>query len=147
MSRMAQTYQASGDIVNTPNPILEVLAAPLTADWTIEVLAERILSVIASQPGIGPEEFTFDSSTAANRQSQRLIRPLLACLANMSAAEAGTSINIFGGNLSFQRTGPDGPVNITGQFENKQGNVRVELKRFVASQTSQAGSAPLAKVG
>jgi hypothetical protein len=144
---MAQTYQASGDIVNTPNPILEVLAAPLTADWTIEVLAERILSVIASQPGIGPEEFTFDSSTAANRQSQRLIRPLLACLANMSAAEAGTSINIFGGNLSFQRTGPDGPVNITGQFENKQGNVRVELKRFVASQTSQAGSAPLAKVG
>jgi ATP-dependent Zn protease len=55
---------------------------------------------------------------------------LLACLATKSAAEAGTPPNLYGGQLSFKRIGPDGPVWIFGEFENKPGSVRIAFRRF-----------------
>jgi len=95
----------------------------------VEGLAEDLLGAIASK-GSEEQEFAFDAEATTDRQSRRLLRPLLACLANMSATEAGTSANIFGGHLSFKREGPEGTVWILGEFENKPGSVRVAFRRF-----------------
>jgi hypothetical protein len=126
---MAQTHQASLPTVTLENPIIDLLAAPPGPDWTIEGLAEQLLGTIASQPKEEAKEFLLDAATATDRQSQRVLRPLLACLATKSAAEAGTHPNLYGGRLSFARTGPEGPVWILGQFENKPGSVRVAFQR------------------
>jgi hypothetical protein len=112
------------------NPLTELLAAPLCPDWTIEWLADRLLAVIAAQRSGGAEEFFLDAGTTADPQSRRILRPLLACLATMSAAEAGASTNLYGGQLSFKRPDSEGrPVWILGQFENKPGAVRVAFRR------------------
>jgi hypothetical protein len=111
------------------NPIIDLLAAPLSSDWTVEALAEQLLGTIAAQRAGELKEIVLDPDMATDRQSYRLLRPLLACLATKSAAEAGTSSNLYGGRLSFKRPGPDGPVWILGQFENRPGMVRVTFRR------------------
>src|SRR5207302_10359176 len=111
------------------NPRTELLAAPLGRDWTIEGLAEQLLGTIASQPKEEANNLRLDAAAATGRQSQRVLRPLLACLATKSAAEAGTPPNLYGGQLSFKRIGPDGPVWIFGEFENKPGSVRIAFQR------------------
>jgi hypothetical protein len=118
--------------VSAENPLADLLAAPLRPDWTIEGLAEQLLSAIASQPREEAEELRLDAAAATDRQSQRVLRPLLACLATKSAAEAGTPPNLYGGRLSFKRNGPDGPVWILGEFENKPGRVCVAFERSSA---------------
>jgi hypothetical protein len=125
---MAQSHQAGNQIVRADNPITELLAAPLSPDWTIEGVAEQLISTIASK-GSGEQEFALNEEAITDRQSRRLIRPLLACLANMSAAESGVEADIFGGHLSFKREGPEGPVLILGEFGNKLGDVRVKFRR------------------
>jgi hypothetical protein len=115
--------------VTAENPITDLLAAPLGSDWTIEGLAEQLLCTIASQPRDEDKKLLLDAAAATDRQLQRVLRPLLACLATKSAAEAGTHPNLYGGQLSFKRTGPDGPVWILGEFENKPGTVRVAFQR------------------
>jgi hypothetical protein len=123
--------------VTADNPILVLLAAPLAPDWTVEGLAEQLLCAIAAcRTGEG-QEFVLDAQTTADRQTHRLLRPLLACLATMSAAEAGTPPDLYGGRLTFRRTGPEGPVWILGQFENRPGMVRVTLRR-AASHSANA---------
>jgi hypothetical protein len=111
------------------NPITDLLSAPLSPDWTIEGLAEQLLCTIASQPKEEGKKLVLDSASALDRQSQRVLRPLLGCLASKSAAEAGTPPNLYGGQLSFKRIGPDGPVWIFGEFENKPGSVRIAFQR------------------
>jgi len=118
--------------MNADNPITELLAAPLSPDWTIEGLAEQLLSAIASK-GSCEQEFTLVEEAITDRQSRRMIRPLLACLANMSADESGMSADIFGGHFSFKRQGPEGPVWILGQFENKPETVRVAFRRYIGT--------------
>jgi|ERR1700722_16185238 hypothetical protein len=125
---MAQSSQAGNQIVTANNPLIELLATPLSPDWTIDRVAEQLLSTIASKSS-GDQEFAFTEEAITDGQPRRIIRPLLACLANMSADEAGTSSDIFGGHLSFKRSSSEGPVWILGEFENKQGNVRVTLHR------------------
>ena len=75
------------------------------------------------------QEFVIHADATTDRQSRRLLRPLLACLATKSAAEAGSPPNLYGGHLSFKRPGPKGPVWILGEFENRPGSVRVTLRR------------------
>ncbi len=111
------------------NPLAGLLAAPLGPGWTIEGLAEQLLGTIAAQPEEGAKELRFDAAETGDRQSQRVLRPLLAYLATKSAAEAGTPPNLYGGQLSFKRDGPDGPVWILGEFENRPGSVRVAFQR------------------
>lgn len=111
------------------NLISELLCAPLAPDWTVEKLAEQLLGAIAVQNSEQADEFVLDAGAVTDRQSLRLIRPLLACLAAKSAAEAGTSAELYGGHLSFKRSGTKGPVWILGQFENRPGKVRVMLRR------------------
>jgi hypothetical protein len=113
----------------TGNPLTDLLAAPLGHDWTVDRMAEEVLCAIAAR---GPEEsvdIVLDAAATTDHQSQRLLRPLLACLATKSAAEAGTTPNIYSGHLSFKRPGHEGPVWIVGRFENTPGKVRVELRR------------------
>jgi hypothetical protein len=114
--------------MNSQNLITELLAAPLGPDWTIESLAEQLLSTIAAHPQEEANTLFLDAATT-DRQTQRVLRPLLACLATKSAAEAGTLPSLYGGQLSFKRTGPEGPVWILGEFENKPGSVRMALRR------------------
>jgi hypothetical protein len=95
----------------------------------VEKLAEQLLDAIAAQCSEEAQEFVVDADAALDRQSRRLLRPLLACLATKSAAEAGTTVDLYGGHFSFKRLGPKGPVWILGQFENRSGNVRVTLRR------------------
>jgi hypothetical protein len=134
--------------VTAENPLTDLLAAPLSPGWTIEGLAEQLLGTIASQPKEGAKDFLLDAATATDRQSQRVLRPLLACLATKSAAEAGTPPNLYGGQLCFKRNGPDGPVWILGEFENKPGRVRVAFQRSSAPRevskqgTSEASVSP-----
>jgi hypothetical protein len=118
----------------TANPVTDLLSAPLSPDWTIDGLAEQLLGIISAQPG---KEFDLNALEITDRQALRLIRPLLACLPTMSAAESGTSDSIYGGDLSFKRNGPNGSVKITGQFKNMQGEVRISLKRSATPQGSQ----------
>ena len=111
------------------NPLTDLLGALLGPDWTVEGLAEQVLRAIAAQGSEEAQEFVLDADATADRQSCRLLRPLLACLATKSAAEAGTPANLYGGHFSFKRPGPNGPVWILGQFENRPGSVRVTLRR------------------
>ena len=120
----AQPHQAGDPIVTSDNVITRLLSAPVRPDWTVDRLAEEVLGAIAAQPTPEGQEFILDAGTATNRQSQRILRPLLACLATKSAAETATSPNLYGGLLWFKRTGPEGPVWILGHFENKPGMVQ-----------------------
>lgn len=111
------------------NPIADLLNAPPGPDWTVEGLAEELLSIIAARPAEEAQEFVVEADTLSDRQSRRLLRPVLACLATKSAAEAGTPADLYGGPLTFQRPGPTGMVWVVGQFENRPGRVRLTLRR------------------
>lgn len=139
---MADPYSASNPTVNAENPIADLLAAPLGPDWTIDGLADQLLNQIATRPVSESSDCVIDSEDLKDRQSRRLIRPLLACLATRSAAEAGTPVHLYEGLLSFQRIGPDGPVWITGQFENKPGSVRATFQRTASPPPSTNGTKP-----
>jgi hypothetical protein len=115
--------------VTAENLITELLSAPLGPDWTVDRLAEEVLCAIAARGSEDVQEFVLDAEATPDRQSRRILRPLLACLATKSAAEAGTPPNLYGGRLSFKRRGHEGPVWILGQFENMSGTVRVAFRR------------------
>jgi hypothetical protein len=115
--------------VTADNPIHELLSAPVSPGWTIDRLAESVLCAIAARGSGEAQEFMLDAEATTDRQTRRLLRPLLACLANKSAVEAGTSPNLYRGRLLFQRRSHDRPVWILGQFENMPGTVRVTLRR------------------
>ncbi len=126
---MAQSHEPGNPIVIAGNPLTDLLAAPLSPDWTVEGLAEQLLRAIVAQPTGDVREFVLDLDTLTDRQSQRLLRPLLAYLATKSSGEAGVPTNLYGGRLSFHRSGPEGSVWIFGEFENRPGAVRVALRR------------------
>jgi hypothetical protein len=107
----------------------ELLSAPLGPDWTVDRLAEEVLCAIAARGSKDVQEFVLDAKATTDRQVRRILRPLLACLATKSAAEAGTPPNLYGGRLWFQRLGPEGPVWILGRFENAPGTARVAFRR------------------
>jgi hypothetical protein len=130
---MAQPHETGNPIVTATNPISDLLASPLGPDWTVERLAEQVLDAIAARRAEDRDEFVLDAATITDRQSRRLLRPLLACLAAKSAAEAGTPATLYGGHFSFKRPGPEGPVWILGQFENRPGSARVTLRRSSSS--------------
>jgi len=135
---MAQSPETGNPTVTADNPITALLAAPLSPDWTVEGLAEKLLGAIAARRSDETQEFVLDAETITDRQTRRILRPLLACLATKSAAEAGAPVNLYGGRLSFQRPGPDGLVSIIGQFENSSGVVRVAFRRSLSpSQNSE----------
>ena len=62
---------------------------------------------------------------------------LLAHLATKFASEAGTPANLYGGPLSFERSGPEGVVWVLGHFENRPGSVRLEMRRSGSPATSR----------
>jgi hypothetical protein len=126
---MAQSHQTGNSIVTTDNSITDLLSAPLDSDWTVDQLAEEVLSAIAARGPEEAQEFVLDAEATSDRQSRRLLRPLLACLATKSAAEAGTPPNLYGGGLAFKRLGHEGPVWILANFENRPGTVRVAFRR------------------
>lgn len=114
----------------TVNPIAAVLAAPLGPDWTIERLAEDLLDRIAVQPEGDIIEYVLNAENVEDRQSQRLLRPLLACLATMSVHSAGESASdLYGGDLLFERFSPQGSVWIIGQFKNRPGETKIAFRR------------------
>ncbi len=143
---MAQPHETGDLLVTVDNPIADLLAAPLSPGWTLDELAEEILRVIAARASDQTAEFALDAAATTDRQSRRLLRPLLACLATKSAAESGTPRNLFGGPLSFQRPSHAGPVRILGQFENQSSAARVafRLTSFPHTNSEQAvGLVPL----
>ncbi|MCI0683799.1 MAG: hypothetical protein L0Y71_16970 [Gemmataceae bacterium] len=93
----------------------------------MDKLAEQVLGAIAAQRSEQAHEFVLQADT--DLQSRRLIRPLLACLATKSAGEAGKPAELYGGKLLFKLGGSDGPVWISGQFDNRPGNVHITLRR------------------
>lgn len=111
------------------NPLAKLLAAPLGPDWTLEDLARRVLDAVANQDAEDQALF-LDADIDTDRQSRRLIRPLLACLATLSAGEAGEPVHhLYGGQLCFQRSGPGGLVWVLGHFDNRPGSVKLTLWR------------------
>jgi hypothetical protein len=126
---VAQSQETGNPIVTTNNPIVDLLSAPLGPDWTVEALAEQVLSAIAAQRSDAAQEFVVDAATTTDRQLRRILRPFLACLATKSATEAGKPADLYGGHLSFKRLGGEGPVWILGHFENRPGAVRLTLRR------------------
>jgi hypothetical protein len=128
--RLAHPVAEVKPVVTACTPITNLLAAPLSLAWTIEDLAEQVLGLIAAQQSEVAQEFVVEADAVTDRQSRRLLRPIFACLAVKSAAEAGTPARLYGGRLSFQRPGPEGPVWILGHFENTPAAVRIALRRF-----------------
>jgi hypothetical protein len=115
--------------VTAENRIRELLSNPVGPDWTIDRLAEDVICAIAARGPGEAQEFMLDADATTDRQSRRLLRPLLACLANKSAAETGSPPELYRGRLIFRRPSHDGSVWILGQFENMPGTVRVALRR------------------
>jgi len=113
-------------MTTTTSPLLELLATPLGPNGTIDGLAEQLLARVATETAV---ELSLNFDDLTDRQSQRLIRPLLACLARMSATENGTEFTPYGGALAFTRTGLAGVVRIVGEFENRPGAVRLAFRR------------------
>lgn len=116
----------------TNNLIIGMLSAPLGPDWTVDWLAEQVLAAIASQEpedGRESDQLVLDADAISDRQSRRLIRPLLACLAQKSAAEEGTAPNLYEGRLTFKRQNRSGPVWVVGEFKNTPGRVFIALRR------------------
>jgi hypothetical protein len=147
---MAQSHETGNSIVNAGISISDLLAVPLGPDWTIEGLAEQLLDAIAvHRPEVVGEvqEFVLDAGAVTDSQSRRVLRPLLACLATKSAAEAGTPVNLFGGPLCFKRSSPTGPVWITGQFDNRPGAVRVAFRRSDSAPESPKPTSVLSPSG
>jgi hypothetical protein len=126
---MAQPHETGNPIVTVNNPINDLLCAPLGPEWTVEGLAEQVLDTVSAQRSDEAQEFVLDAGATRDRQSRRLLRPLLACLATKSAAETGTTPNLYGGDFSFRRLGPQGPVWVLGRFENRLRSVRLTLRR------------------
>jgi hypothetical protein len=126
---MAQPHETGNPIVTSSNELTKLLSAPIGPDWNVEKLAEQVLEAIAAQPSQEGQEIVLDADALTNRQARRLLRPLIACLATKASAEAGTPVNLYGGHFAFQRPGPQGPVGILGQFENRPGRVRIGLRR------------------
>jgi hypothetical protein len=126
---MAQSLQTGDTIVTADSFISDLLSAPLGPDWTVDCLAEQVLCAVATRCEGEAQEFVLDADTLTDRQSRRILRPLLACLANKSATEAGTAPNLYCVALSFQRPGHEGPVWISGRFENSPSSVRLTLRR------------------
>jgi hypothetical protein len=116
--------------VTVDNPILNLLAAPFRPDWTVDQLAEEVILDIAARASDEVHEFVIDAEAITDRQSLRVLRPLLACLATKSAAEGGTSPNLYGGRLSFERSDREGLVRVIGEFENTPGKVRAAFRSF-----------------
>jgi hypothetical protein len=114
--------------MSAENSMTDLLAAPLEPDWTVDLLAEKVLGAIVERGSEGTREFVLDADSTNDRQSRRLLRPLLACLAMKSAAEKGTKPNLYEGRISFKRRGLEGPVWIFGQFENRPGAARVSFR-------------------
>lgn len=110
------------------DPIAELLRAPLAPDWTIDGLADAVLDRIA-RDGSAPRGFVVDAADLSDRQSQRLLRPLLACLATKAASETGAAVELYGGALAFRRTAAAGPVWVVGWFENRPDRARLALLR------------------
>lgn len=114
------------------NLITDLLSAPLGSGWTIERLAEQVILAIALHEPEGEQasvEFVLDAVTVTDRQSQRLMRPLVACLAQKSAAEEGTIPSLYEGCLTFQRQSRGAPVWVIGEFKNTPGKRYVILRR------------------
>src|SRR5437868_11352290 len=78
---MAQSHETGNPLVTAKNSITDLLGAPLGPDWTVEGLAEQVLGAIAAQRSEETQEFVLDADATTDRQSRRLLRPLLACLA------------------------------------------------------------------
>jgi hypothetical protein len=125
--------------VTTSTAIPDILSAPLDPDWTIEGLAEKVVGTVAAQP-LTAQEFVIVVDDSTDRQSRRLIRPLLAYLATKSARESGTPVNLYAGRLSFERHSPVGSGWIIGEFENRPGSVRLALRRSGSPAASDEGS-------
>jgi hypothetical protein len=125
---MAQFNEKGNPTVTANNPISDLLATPLSPDWTVEGLAEQVLATVAAHRSEETQEFILDVDATTDRQSRRVLRPLLACLATKSEVEAGTPVSLYGGRLLFKRPGPTGPVWIVGQFENRPGKVHVAFR-------------------
>jgi hypothetical protein len=87
----------------------------------------KLLDAIAAQR---EKPYIFlDAEVSTDRQSRRLLRPLLTCLTTKSGAENSKPVNLYSGEFLFKRDGPEGPIWIFGQFENKPGTVRVAIRR------------------
>lgn len=138
---MAQSHETGNPTVTNNNLIVKVLGAPLGPDWTVEGLAEQVLSAMAVERLDEGEELELNADAGTDRQVRRLLRPVLACLASKSAAEAGTPANLYGGQFSFKRPGVKGPVWIFGQFENQPGSVRITLRRSDSPPGAECGGA------
>lgn len=65
----------------------------------------------------------------ADRQSRRLLRPLLAFLAVKFATENHQPPNLYGGALAFEQPTADGPAWIVGEFDNRPGYLTLTLRR------------------
>ena len=104
---MAQTHEAGNPTVTAENPLTDLLAAPLSPDWTIEGLAEQLLCTIASQPKEEAKNSLLDAAAATDRQSQRVLQTV-ACAASRPSQPPKREhlANLYGGQLSFKGIGP-----------------------------------------
>lgn len=137
---MGKSHRAGSSVVTAKNCITELLSAPLAPDWTIDSLAEQVLSAIALQLSTAAgdvDDVVLDGNTVTDRQARRLIRPLLASIARKSAAERATPPNLYEGRFMFERLGYEGPVWILGEFKNMPGHVRVRFRLGKFSPTDQ----------
>ena len=110
----------------TAERLSDLLAAPLSPDWTIERLAEQLLCAIASQPKGETKSVQFDLSCPRTDNHSVFSGHCSPALQPSQQPKPEFNRRLYGGQLCFKRNGPDGPVWILGEFESKPGTQRVE---------------------
>jgi hypothetical protein len=138
LEALKQAVQASDPIVTSSHLLIELLGAPL-GPGGIQGLAQKVLSTIYENKA-AEQEFILDASGATNPRARKLIRPLIACLAKMSAEQAGVPVSLYGGHISFKRNGPEGWFDILGDFENTHARARATFRADPAPKSEPIAS-------
>jgi hypothetical protein len=117
--------------------VQELLTTPPAADWTVDDWVEGLLQIAARSHELSLQMIRSDGVKAigvtqdkqsmllADSNAIRVLRPVLAGLAQTAARESGDEFNPYGGRCSFTREVDQAAVRINVEFENTTQTQRI----------------------
>lgn len=119
--------------------VMKLFTVVPSQGWTLDGAADSLIQLAAQTRSLSVgmvREFESQSKQfqviendqllqTGDSTPNRMIRPLLAFLANKAAKETGVEFNVYGGRYSFTRPGSRGMVRIDAEFENTMHSQRI----------------------